>query len=454
MDISIILQMMLMAFVAVGLYTFIGFIPGTDETSVLMPITLAIILAGTPPIVVLSFFIAAIVTLNLVNAIPTALVGLPGGVMSSPMLEHSLFLKSKGQSALVIKKMAVGSLIGVIISIPISLLLAGILAPFGANIKDMAPLLLFLGAIFLSLISKNKILSLISIIPMAILFMSLRHLYWGIGVVPQNVNITTSFFLGITVGPLIVSLFNLLNKKNRSMVVTENEKDIVIPNDSELNKTLNPFKILSKEEIKNAAIGSVLVNFLFVLSPVGLTILFGETLSNRIKDPIKKATTAITSMSALAQATYLSGIIIPLMAIGIPLSPTSIGPGGALFNAPPVFTLENNIHHLLSKGEFIVAILIGSVIAVSTTYIITNKFAGSISAFVLKKIPHEAILGLFISFIFLLAYMDAGLINIFGVLLIGICCGTLNKMGVNYGVQFMTLYASPFIIEKIMLFYS
>jgi hypothetical protein len=444
--------MIFMAFVAVVLYTLIGFIPGTDETSVLMPITLAVILAGTPPIVVLSFFIAAIVTLNLVNAIPTALVGLPGGVMSSPMLEHSLYLKSEGMSALVVKKMAVGSLIGTIIAIPVSLLLAGILAPFGDKIKDMAPLLLFLGAIFLSLISKNRILSLISIIPMAILFMGLRHLYWGIGVVPEGINITTSFFLGITIGPLIVSLFNLLNKKNRSLVITENKKMIFIPSDNELSKTLNPFKILTKEEIRSASIGAIIANFLFVLSPVGLTILFGEALSNGIKDPVKKSTTAITTMSALAQSTYLSGIIIPLMAIGIPLSPTSIGPGGALFNAPPFFSLENNIHHLLSKGEFIAAILIGSVIAVSITYVITNRFASTISAFVLKKIPHEAILGLFISFIFLLAYMDAGIINIFGVLLIGICCGTLNKMGVNYGIQFMTLYAAPFIIEKIILF--
>lgn len=452
MDTTIVIQMILMALLAVCIYTFIGFIPGTDETSVLMPITLAVILAGTPPIVVLSFFIAAIVTLNLVNSIPTALVGLPGGVMSSPMMEHSLYLKDKGLSALVIKKMAVGSLIGTIISIPISLMLAGILAPFGAKIKVIAPLLFFIGAIFLSLIGKNKVLSLFSIVPMAILFMGLRYLYWGIGVVAEGTNITTSFFLGITIGPLIVSLFNLLNEKNRSLVTTKNKKKISVPGNSRESKTLNPFKIISKEEIRSSAIGALMANFLFVLSPVGLTILFGESLSNRIKDPTKKATTAITTMSALAQSTYLSGIIIPLMAIGIPLSPTSIGPGGALFNAPPVFSLENNIHHLLSKGEFVAAILIGGIIAVSITYYITNRFASSISAFVLRKIPHESILGLFISFIFLLAYMDAGLINIFGVLLIGITCGSLNKMGVNYGIQFMTLYAAPFIIEKIILF--
>ncbi len=444
-----ILQMILAALGAVIIYIFIGFIPGTDETSVLMPITLTVILAGVQPIVVLTFFIAAIVTLNLTNAIPTALVGLPGGVMSSPMMEHSLYLKEKGMSALVIKKMAVGSLIGTVISIPMALILANILAPYAKNIQTLAPLLFFIGAIFLSIIGKNKMLALFSIIPMSILFMGLRYLYWGIGVVPKNTNITTSFFLGITIGPLIISLLTLLNKKNLDSMMIEGKKKILIPSDAIINKTLNLFKVLTKAEIRKASIPALIVSFLFVLSPVGLTILLGEAVVSREKDPVNKATTAITTMSALGQATYLSGIIIPLIALGIPLSPTSIGPGSALFNAPPVFTVDNNLHHMLSSWEFVAAILTGAIIAASITYYITNRFAGRISTFVLHKIPHEAIIGLFISLILLLSYMDAGLINIFGVLLIGITCGTLNKMGVNYGVQFMTLYAAPWIIEKL-----
>ncbi|HLR21432.1 MAG TPA: tripartite tricarboxylate transporter permease [Tissierellaceae bacterium] len=450
MDIMIIIQMILAALGAIFIYTLIGFIPGTDETSVLMPITLTVVLSGVPPIVILTFFIAAIVTLNLTNSIPTALVGLPGGVMSSPMLEHSLLLKDEGMSAIVIKKMAVGAVIGTVISIPIALLLSNVLAPYGAKLQEIGPLLFVLGAIFLSLVGKNKILSLISIIPMAILFMALRHLYWGIGIVPKDTNITTSFFLGITIGPLIVSLLNLLNKDIRTSLLTKDKKQIEIPDDS-MDRTLNPLKILNKDEIKRASISALISNFLFVLSPVGLTILIGEAVSNRIEDPINRATTAITSMSALIQSTYISGIIIPLIAIGIPLSPTAVGPGGALFNAPPIFTVDNNLHHILSKKEFILAILVGGIMASALTYIIANRFASRISTFVLKKIPHEAILGLFISFILLLAYMDAGLINVFGVLLIGISCGTLNKLGVNYGIQFMALYAAPWIIEKIIL---
>jgi len=452
MDGLLILKMVLAALGAVVLYTFIGFIPGTDETSVLMPITLTVVLSGVEPIVVLTFFIAAIVTLNLTNAIPTVLVGLPGGVMSSPMMEYSLFLKDKGLSALAIKKMAAGSLIGTVVSIPVALLLAHILAPYGKNIQAFAPVMFFIGAIFLSLIGKNKILSLFSIIPLSILFMALRHLYWGTGVVPRDTNITTSFFLGITIGPLIVSLLSLLNRKSLETMKAESYKRVVIPGRSIAGSTLNPFKILKKSEMGKSFLAAFIANFPFVLSPVGLTVLLGEGISSREKDAVKKAETAIAVMGALIQATYLSGIIIPLIALGIPLSPVSIGPGSALFNAPPVFTVDKNLHHVLESWQFVFAILLGAIIALAITYYVTNRFAWEISTFVLKKIPHESIIGLFISLILLLSYMDAGLINVFGVLLIGIACGTLNKLGVSYGVQFMSLYAAPWIVEKLISF--
>ncbi|WP_321385144.1 tripartite tricarboxylate transporter permease [uncultured Enterococcus sp.] len=450
MDISLLLQMLLAIFGAIVLYTFIGFVPGTDETSVLMPVTLALVLSGVKPIVVLTFFIAAIITLNLMNAIPTALVGLPGGVMSTPMIEHALFLKDKGLAATSIKKMATGSIIGTVVAIPVSLLLANILAPFSESVKAYASLLFVFGAVFLALIGKNKLFALLSIIPLALLFQGLRYLYWGIGAVPQEKNVTTSFFLGITIGPLIVSLLGLLNKQKRDQLPRHDKKKITIKKVNESDSLKHPLKTVTKKEAGTSAVVSLLSNFLFFLSPVGLTILFGEITANKEKDPVKKASMAITSMSALSHATYLSGVIIPLIALGIPLSPVAVGPANALFNAPPVFTLDNNIHHLLSRSEFIFSILLAAVIASIVTYFIAMKYAQQMTAFVLKKIPHEAILGLFIGFILLLAYMDAGLINIFGVLLVGIVCGTLNNMGVNYGVQFMILYAAPWITAHLL----
>ncbi|MGY3777643.1 tripartite tricarboxylate transporter permease [Isobaculum melis] len=451
MDASLILQMTLATIGAVVLYTFIGFVPGTDETSVLMPVTLAIVLAGVQPIVVLTFFIAAIITLNLMNAIPTALVGLPGGVMSTPMIEHALYLKDRGLAATSIKKMATGSIIGTAIAVPVSLLLANVLAPFSESVKEYAPLLFVFGAIFLALIGKNKILALMSIIPLALLFQGLRYLYWGIGAVPQDKSVTTSFFLGITIGPLIVSLLGLLNKQARDQLPRHEQKDIILDTTEEKGALRHPLRTISKKEAATSGIVSLLSNFLFFLSPVGLTILFGEAVSNKEKDPEKKASMAITSMSALSHATYLSGIIIPLIALGIPLSPVAVGPANALFNAPPVLTIDHNLHHILSTNEFIFAIIFAAVIASVITYFIAVKYARKMTAFVLKRIPHEAILGLFISFILLLAYLDAGFINIFGVLLVGIVCGTLNKMGVNYGVQFMILYAAPWLATHLLL---
>lgn len=446
MDMSLILWMIVAAFAAVMIYTFIGFIPGTDETSVLLPITLAIVLAGVPAQIVLTFFIAAIVTLNLTNSMPTALVGLPGGVMSSPMIEHAIEIKSRGKSANIIKKMAAASFMGVLISLPISLALAFFITPFAEAIRPYAGYLFVIGAVFLSLISKNKVLSLLSILPLALLFQSLRHLYWGLEIVEPTKNITVSFFLGITVGPLLVSLFQLLNKQFFQTQVKEGVKEITIPAAEKEKTTLNPFKILTKEERRSASLGALLVNFFFVLSPVGLTILVGNTVGNKQKEREKKATLSITTMSAVVQATYLSGIIIPLLALGIPLSPVAVGPGNALFTAPPVFSLDNNIHHLLDFGQFGLSVLIGALVALSISYVLINRYATKITSFILKRIPHESVLGLFIAFIFLLAYMDAGLINIFGVLLIGLLSGSLNKMGVNYGVQFMSLYAAPMIV--------
>src|SRR5690554_5814525 len=96
MDTGLLLQVVLVSLGATFLYTVIGFIPGTDETAVLMPITLAVVLSGVHPIVVLTFFISAIVSLNLMNAMPTIVVGLPGGVLSTPMIEHAMAMKKAG----------------------------------------------------------------------------------------------------------------------------------------------------------------------------------------------------------------------------------------------------------------------------------------------------------------------------------------------------------------------
>ena len=90
---------------------------------------------------------------------------------------------------------------------------------------------------------------------------------------------------------------------------------------------------------------------------------------------------------------------------------------------------------------------IGALAAVAITYVIAVRWSSQITYFVMRRIPHEAVLALFVAFVLLLAYIDAdqkaGLTNVFGVLLVGIACGSLSRLGVSYGVQFMSLYAAP-----------
>ena len=103
--------MVLAAVLGTVLYILIGIIPGTDETSVLVPVTFALLALGVNHLVVLTFFIASIVALNLTDSIPTALTSIPGGVMATPLVEHSQHLKKQGLVAYSIKKMTIGSLI-------------------------------------------------------------------------------------------------------------------------------------------------------------------------------------------------------------------------------------------------------------------------------------------------------------------------------------------------------
>lgn len=449
MDAALILQMVMAAVAGTLIYTIIGIAPGTDETAVLAPVTLVLVLTGLEPIVILSFFIASIIAKKLTDSIPVAVAGIPGGVMAAPMVEHALVLKEHGKSERSIRKMASGSVIGTLIAVPLSLLLANALIPIAEDIKNYADLLFFVGAILLAVISKNRWIALVSIVPFAILIQGLRHLYWGIGVVPEGTTVFISFFLGITIGPIILTLFELLNKDKRNALERFDKKTITINKKDRYKGMPNPFKILTRKELGASTISAFFGSLFFILSPVGITILLGELVSSFEKDPIKKSSLAISSMDALTNAAYISGTLIPLIALGIPLSPVAIGPANALFNAPPVFTLENNMHHMLSSGDFVWAVLIGAAVAIAITYFIIIKYAQRICAFVFKWIPHEAMLGLFFGLVLLLAFIDGGWINIGGVLLIGLVAGFMHRLGINYGVQFMVLYAAPWIISKL-----
>lgn len=446
MDVMIIFQIVVAAILGAGLYTIIGIAPGTDETAVLAPVTIALALLGISPYVILAFFMSAIVAKKLTDSIPVAIAGIPGGVMAAPMVEHAMVLKSYGMPDVSIRKMSSGSVIGTLVSIPLSFLIANAILPFADKISSYSGLIFFLGTVFLALLSKNKILSLVIIVPFALLIQGLRHLYWGLEIIPSDSTVFVSFFLGITIGPIAFSLFELLNKDHRRKLPRLGNKEIHVNYSKKVKGLPNPFKVLTKKESGTAALGSALGSITFFLTPVGMTVFLGEFLTRHIKDPVQRASRAISTMDALTNASYISGTLIPLIAIGLPLSPMAIGPAAGLFNAPPIFTPEHNIHHILSMGEIMFVSIIGATIALLITFYVTIKYATQICSFVFKYIPHEALIGLFAGLVVMLAFMDAGWINIFGVILVALVSGLLHRYGVNYGVMFMILYAAPWLL--------
>ncbi|MFM9271358.1 tripartite tricarboxylate transporter permease [Halomonas elongata] len=448
MDPMILLQMLLAAVIGVVVYTAIGVAPGTDETAVLAPVTLALVVSGIPLPVVLAFFMAAIVSKKLTDSIPVSVAGIPGGVMSAPMVEHALNLKREGHATLAIRKMASGSVIGTLVAVPISLFLAFLLTPLADVLSQYASQIFFVGAVFLALMSREKVISLISIVILAALIQGLRHFYWGMGVIPDGQVVFISFFLGITIGPMMFNLAQLtVGQERQGMTVAEPKIIKIYPTDGGHETRLpNPFRILTRQETTSAAASSVLGAVTFFMSPVGITIFLGEVMSSWVKGTVAKASRALSSMDAVTNASYIAGILIPLAALGIPMSPMAIGPGNAFFNAPPVLSLEQNAHHLMSFSEIAIASTLGAAVALLITYPIAVRYARSICIFVFQRIPHEAFLAMFFSLVMLLAYMDAGVMGILGVMVLALVAGLLNRWGVNYGVQFMTLYAAPWLM--------
>lgn len=451
MDIVIILWMVAASIGAAVLYTAIGVAPGTDETAVLAPVTLALVLAGVPLPVVLAFFMSAIVAKKLTDSIPVAVAGIPGGVMAAPMVEHAVVLKSHGLASTSIRKMASGSVIGTLVAVPASLALAWALSPLADVIAQYASQIFVVGAVLLALMSRHRWVALVSIVPLAVAIQGLRSVYQTAGAVPEGTNVFVSLFLGITIGPLIYNLFELLVLEKRQSLRREKAHHISLQRTKPIKGLANPFRILTRSEQASAGVGAAVGTLTFFLTPVGMTILIGEALVARVKDKVTRASRAISTMDSLTNASYIAGTLVPLVALGLPISPMAIGPANALFNAPPVLTLERNMHHLLSTTEIVVAVVIGVAVALLMTYQIAVRYAEVIGEFVFRRIPHEALLSLFVALVVLLAFMDAGLLGIAGVFMIALFAGRLHRWGVNYGVMFMTLYAAPWLVTNMVI---
>lgn len=451
MSILIILQSLLAAFAGGVLYTIIGIIPGTDETATMAPITLVLVLTGVNPIVVYSFVIAQIVAMQISHTIPTSMAALPGSTMSVPMVRYSQLAKSLGIPHIAMRKLASGSLVGSLVSVPAALLFAYILAPVSSYIEPYTGLIFTIGAIFIAYMSAAKWAAVVALIPLSFLIQGIQR----IAVESVGETLFISIFMGITVGPMISELFNVLVPKLRKAQQQDDMNEIWLAPDTKENLPLfpNPFKLLTKRQRKTTTLSSIIGTAIFMLSPVGATVLIGEIVAGRSKGLYEKITNTLSAQDSVSNSSYLGGLIIPLLAFGLPLSPVALGPAAPVFNAPPVFTIDpiHNLSTYLEPWHYIAFGLIGLMGGALIAYPVAVKQGRKWTALMFKYVSHEALIGSFLGLIVMLSYYEAGLTGIIASLVIGLFGGILhNLFDIHTGVQFMAYYASGWIVTTLL----
>lgn len=451
MSILIILQSLLAAFAGGVLYTIIGIIPGTDETATMAPITLVLVLTGVNPIVVYSFVIAQIVAMQISHTIPTSMAALPGSTMSVPMVRYSQLAKSLGIPHIAMRKLASGSLVGSLVSVPAALLFAYILAPVSSYIEPYTGLIFTIGAIFIAYMSAAKWAAVVALIPLSFLIQGIQR----IAVESVGETLFISIFMGITVGPMISELFNVLVPKLRKAHQQDDMNEIWLAPDTKENLPLfpNPFKLLTKRQRKTTTLSSIIGTAIFMLSPVGATVLIGEIVAGRSKGLYEKITNTLSAQDSVSNSSYLGGLIIPLLAFGLPLSPVALGPAAPVFNAPPVFTIDpiHNLSTYLEPWHYIAFGLIGLMGGALIAYPVAVKQGRKWTALMFKYVSHEALIGSFLGLIVMLSYYEAGLTGIIASLVIGLFGGILhNLFDIHTGVQFMAYYASGWIVTTLL----
>lgn len=444
-----------MAVLAAVLFTGIGLISGTDETATVAPIALLVILLGVPPAGVIAFFLAAVIAKHISHAVPTTLLGIPGDTTAVPMLREAQLLRALGVPHLALQKAISGGVIAVIIAIPLSILFALVLTPFAEGIESVAPWIFVAAAVLVAYTSKGKLAAVVALIPFVLLISGLQAFIME----QKDATFTTSFFLGIATGPLIFDLFATLSPAGRKAMRQEGKREFALAPDVPRSggRVPNPLRTLDRTQLTYTTGSAAVTSATFVFSPVAMAVLMGEIVGSRIKNGYHRLTTVATVRNATTESTYIAETLIPLIAIGLPLSPVAAGPAAPLFNAPPVYTLDaeagttNNLHNLLTTGQFALFSVIAAVIAIVIAYPFVMTNAHRAATWVMRSVSHEAIIAGFAALICVICLYEGGLLALGVTITVGLVGGLVNRMiGMHAGVQFMGYYVAVLTVPAIL----
>lgn len=448
-----LLVAVLMALTGAVSFSLVGLVSGTDETTTIAPVTLLVVLLGTPPAGVLAFFMAAAVAKHLTHAIPTALLGIPGDTMATALMREANLLRRLGVPHVALRKMISGSVIAALIAVPLAVLFALVLSPFGDAIKHAAPWVFAAAAVVIAYFSPGRWASVAALLPFVALVAGLQAL-----TAAHGIKLSVSYFLGIAVGPLVADLVRLLAPGQRARMRREAPRRVALAPDIKgwSGYFPNPFKVLDARQSGYTATAAAVSSATFVFSPVAMTVVLGELVGMRIRHAYHRLTTMISVRNGVTEATYIAETLIPLIAFGLPLSPVAVGPAASLFNAPPRFTIDaasgavHNLHTLLTPGQFLGYGLMATVIAIVVAYPFAMNFAYRAASFVTRRIGQEAIIAVFGGLVATISLWEGGLTGLLVTLTVGLTGGVLNRaIGFGIGAQFMGFYMAVLTVPAL-----
>lgn len=453
-----ILMAALMGVIGAVVFSAIGLISGSDETTTLAPLTLLVVLLGVPAAGVFTFFLAGAVAKHMTHAVPTALLGIPGDTMATPLMREANFLRNLGVPHIALRKMISGAVIAALVAVPLAVLFAVLLAPFGDAIKQAAPWVFLAAATTIAYFSAGRWASVLALLPFVLVIIALQTLTGQHGV-----KLSVSYFLGIAIGPLIAALFAMLAPAERARMKRSEPRTFSLSPDVKSwgGWFPNPLKVLDRRQAGWTLATATVSSATFVFSPVAMTVILGEVVGARIKHAYHRLTSVISVRNGVTESTYIAEALIPLIAFGLPLSPVAAGPAAPLFNAPPRFTVDaatgqvNNLHNLLSAGEFLAFGMLAVLIAILIAYPFSMNFAHRAASFVSRRISHEAVIATFVGLILVIGLWEGGLLGLLVILTIGLLGGFLYRfIGFNIGVQFMGYYTAVLSVPAIVALFA
>lgn len=435
-----------MGLVGAAVFAAIGLVSGTDETTTLAPLTLLVVLLGVPPAGVFTFFLAGAVAKHMTHAVPTALLGIPGDTLATPLLQDANTLRKLGVPHIALRKMISGAIIAAFVAVPLAVLFAVMLAPFGDAITKSAPWIFLVAAVLIAYFSPGRWASVALLVPFVVLILALKALTGS-----YDVNLSVSYFLGIAIGPLVADLFSVISPVERGRMRRDKPRTFELAPDVKgwSGYFPNPFKVLDRKQVRWTIGTAAISSATFVFSPVAMTVALGELVGSRVRHAYHRLTTVLSARNGVTEATYIAEAMIPLIAFGLPLSPVAAGPAAPLFNAPPRFTVDSatgathNLHDLMNHWEFLGYGMMAVALAALVSYPFAMNFARSAALFVSRKVSHEAIIATFIGLIFVISVWEGQLLGLLVITTMGLAGGLLSRvLGFNTGVQFMGYYVA------------